>query len=106
MFHRGWQAKVWIDKWGYASCDKGWHICCSDLPSPGDRLVGLMVKASASKMADPDFDSRFRRGSFARSSHTCDLKLVVQWHPCQVPGVIESVLGVVGPASVYCDQVR
>ena len=26
--------------------------------------------------------------------------------PCQAPGVITSVLGLVGPVSVYCDWVR
>ena len=44
---------------------------------------------------------------FPGSSHTCDLKkLTLQWLPCQAPGVIGSVLGLVGLASVYCDWVR
>ena len=29
--------------------------------------------------------------------------MVLQWLPCQVPGVIGSVLGLVGVVSVYCD---
>ena len=33
-------------------------------------------------------------------------KLALQWLPCQVPGVIGSALGLVGPVSVYCDWVR
>ena len=33
-------------------------------------------------------------------------KLAFQWLPCQAPGVIGSVLGLVGPVSVYCDWVR
>ena len=33
-------------------------------------------------------------------------KLALQWLPCQAPGVIGSVLGLVGPVSVYCDWVR
>ena len=33
-------------------------------------------------------------------------KLALQWLPCQEPGVIGSVLGPVGPVSVYCDWVR
>ena len=33
-------------------------------------------------------------------------KLVLQWLPCQAPGVIGSALGLVGPVSVYCDWVR
>ena len=31
-----------------------------------DSLVGLVVKASASRAADPGFDSRLRRGGFFR----------------------------------------
>ena len=34
------------------------------------------------------------------------LKLELQLLPCQAPGVIGSVLGLVGPVSVYCDWVR
>ena len=30
-------------------------------------------------------------------------KLALQWLPCQAPGVIRSMLGLVGPVSVYCD---
>ena len=30
----------------------------------------------------------------------------LQWLPCQAPGVIGSVLGLVGLVSVYCDWVR
>ena len=33
-------------------------------------------------------------------------KLALRWLPCQAPGVIGSVLGLVGPVSVYCDWVR
>ena len=32
--------------------------------------------------------------------------MALQWLPCQAPGVIGSVLGLVGPVSVYCDWVR
>ena len=39
-----------------------------------DRLVGLVVKASASRAQDPGFESRLRR-DFAGSSHTSDLKI-------------------------------
>ena len=34
------------------------------------------------------------------------LKMTLQWLPCQAPGVIEPVLGLVGPVSVYCDWAR
>ena len=33
-------------------------------------------------------------------------KLTLQWLPCQAPGVIGSVLELVGPVSEYCDWVR
>ena len=39
-----------------------------------DRLVGLVVKASALRAADPGFESRLRR-DFSGSSHTSDLKI-------------------------------
>ena len=32
--------------------------------------------------------------------------MALQWLPCQAPGVIGSVLGLVDPVSVYCDWVR
>ena len=39
-----------------------------------DRLVGLVVKASASREEDPGFESRLRR-DFSGSSYTSDLKI-------------------------------
>ena len=41
----------------------------------GDRLVGLVVKASASRAEDPGFESRLRRDFFSGSSHTSDSKI-------------------------------
>ena len=38
------------------------------------RLVGPEVKASASRAADPGFDSRLRREDFSGWSHSSDLK--------------------------------
>ena len=38
-------------------------------------LIGLVVKASASRGLDPEFDSSLWRGNFSRSSHTSDLKI-------------------------------
>ena len=72
---------------------------------PLNHLAGLVVKASASGAEDPGFESRLWY-DFSASSHTSDLKLALQWLPCQVPGVIGSALGLVGPVSVYCDWVR
>ena len=72
--------------------------------SHGNRLVGLVVKVSALRVEDPGFKSRLRRDFFwggGGSSHTSDLKLALQWLPCQVPG-IGSALGLVDPVSVYC----
>ena len=67
------------------------------------RLVGLVVKASATGAEDPGFESRCAE-IFPGSSHTSDLK--PHWLPCQAPGVIGSVLGRVGPVSIYCDWVK
>ena len=39
-----------------------------------NRLVGLVVKASASRVEDPEFESRLRR-DFSGLIHTSDLKL-------------------------------
>ena len=41
---------------------------------PGHRLVGLVVKASASRAEDPGLESRLRRDFFPGLSHTSDLK--------------------------------
>ena len=41
---------------------------------PNHRLVGLLVKASASRAEDPGFESRLRR-DFSASSHTSDSKI-------------------------------
>ena len=74
----------------------------------GHRLVGLVVKASASRVEDAGFESRLRRDFFG-SSHTSDLKkkkVALQWLPWQAPGVIGSALGLVGPVSVSCHWVR
>ena len=34
------------------------------------------------------------------------IKVIIKWVHYQTPGVIESVLGLVGPMSVYCDLLR
>ena len=47
------------------------HVTCNDESLLIEhRLVGLVVKASVSGAEGPEFDSRFRRGDFSRSSHT------------------------------------
>ena len=82
-----------------------------------DRLVGLVVKAYDSRAEDPGFESRLlldfffggggggRGGGGGGSSHTSDLNIGAPVATCQVPGVIGSALGLVGPVSVYCDWV-
>ena len=45
-----------------------------DLRFTFHRLVGLVVKASASRVEDPGFESRLRQ-NFSGSSHTSDLKI-------------------------------
>ena len=70
------------------------------------RLVGLVVKASASRAEDPGFESRLRRDFFRGRVMPVTSTLALQWLPCQAPGVIGSALGLVGPVSVYCDWVR
>ena len=72
----------------------------------GNRLVGLVVKASASGAEDPGFKSRLRRDFSGGESYRWLKNLALQWLPCQAPGVIGSALGLVGPVSVYCDWVR
>ena len=73
---------------------------------PADRLVGLVVKASASRAKGPGFESRLRRDFVGVEVIPVTKKLALQWLPCQAPGVIGSALGLVGPVSVYCDWVR
>ena len=66
--------------------------------------VGLVVKASESRVEGSGFDPRLRRGDSSGSSHTSDLR---NWHfNCKAPGVLGSALGLVSPVSVYCDWVR
>ena len=71
-----------------------------------DRLVGPMVKASASKAYDPGFDPRLRHGNFSVSSHTSDLKIGT---PVAIlPGAWRYMVsaGTGWQVSVYCDWVR
>ena len=81
----------------------GKRICLFVFPY---RLVGLVVKASASRAEGPGFESRLRRDFFRGRVIPVTYKLALQWLPCQAPGVIGSALGLVGPLSVYCDWVR
>ena len=64
-------------------------------------LVGLVVKASASRAEDPGFESRLRR-DFSGSNHTSDLK---NWHSGGYPVRRLAILGQC-PVSVCRDWVR
>ena len=74
------------------------------------RLVGLVVKSSASRVKDPGFKSPlvpweflgFWIESYGRFKNC----VVFQWLPVRVPDVIGSGVGLVGSVSVYCDWVR
>ena len=46
------------------------------------------------------------RNQFALWCPDLVIPVTLQWLPCQAPGVAVSVLGPVGPVSVYCDWVR
>ena len=63
-------------------------------------LVGLVVKASASRAEGPGFES-CRLRDFSGSSHTSDLNVGTPVATFQAPGVMGPVLGLVGPVSVY-----
>ena len=80
-------------------------ICDSTVNTP-NRLVGLVVKAFASRAEDPRFESRLHREFFRGQVIPVTEKLSFQWLPCQAPGIKGSVLGLVGRVSVYCDWVR
>ena len=71
-----------------------------------NRFVGVVVRASASRTEDPGIQSRLHRDFFRGRVRPVTSKSALQWLPCQAPGVIGSVLGLVGPVSIYCDWVR
>ena len=73
-------------------------VCTLSFLLPCDRLVGLVVKASTSRAEDSACAGLVPGRVIPVTS-----KLALQWLPCQAPGVIRSVLGLVGPVSVYCD---
>ena len=70
-----------------------------------DRLVGLVVKAPASRDEDPGSESRLRR-DFSGSSYTGDSKIGTP--VATLPDALRytSAMGLVGPVSVNCDWVR
>ena len=73
---------------------------------PFDRLVGLLVKAYASRAEDPGFESRMRLDFSRVKSYQWLQNWHLKWLPCQAPGVMGSSQGLVGQVSVYCGWVR
>ena len=53
---------------------RAWGFRQLPVLTQGDRLGGLVVKASASRAEGPGFESRLRR-DFSGSSHTSDFKI-------------------------------
>ena len=70
-----------------------------------DRLVGLVAKASASRVEAPGFESRSRRDFSGDKTYQRLKKLALQWLPCQAPDVVGLMLGLVVLVSVYCKWV-
>ena len=91
------QTDVSERRWIFRQTGRGAADDC--LPS-AHRLVGLVVKASASGAEDLGFESRLHHGDFFGLSQTIDLKIGT---PAGV--FVEPALGLVGPVSVYCDWV-
>ena len=81
-------------------------LLCRGVRLSSYRLVGLVVKASASRAEDPGFESRLHR-DFSGSNHTSDFKigtpvatLPVAWHRMVSAGTGRS------RCPVHCDWVR
>ena len=77
----------------------------STIPSLSDRLVDLVVKASASRAEGPEFKSCLRL-DFSGSSHTSNFKIgtPVTTLPGAWPYRVSAGTG--RPVSIYCDKVR
>ena len=69
-------------------------------------LCGPVVKASASRAADPGSIPCTPRGAFSWSSLTSDLQTGKPVAVATQPGVVGSALGLFVQVSVYCDWVR
>ena len=78
-----------------------------DALTKGDRLVGLVVKASASRTEDPRFESRLRR-DFSGSSHTSDFNIGTPVAP--LPGAwrcrVSAGTGRPGVSILWLDEVE
>ena len=82
------QCRWWIDGWTVKTVVT-WRSSASMIPAPGllrfasdqNRLVGLVVKASASRAKDPGFESRLRRDFFGVESY----QWLKNWHSSGYP---------------------
>ena len=87
------------------------YMCKSEAPSSHFTavlhcLTGPVVKVSTSTVAYLGSISAFALRIFLGRVIPVTYKLLLQWLPCQAPDEIGSVLGLVGPVSVYCECVR
>ena len=71
-----------------------------------DCLVGLVIKASALRAADPGFGSRLCSEYFSGSSHTSDLKIGTPVVTLPGDQHCRVSVGLVSLVSAYCDRVR
>ena len=74
----------------------------------------IMLKHKVAYCSDRYTENRDKQSSFDAGSLStlpvrvtpADETLILEWLPCRAPGIIGSVVGSVGLASVYCDRVR
>ena len=93
---------------GEARAGKPYQEDAVAFPCYSYRLVGLVVMSSAPRAEEPGFESRLRRDFFRGRVIPVTSKLTLRWLPCQAPGVIGSVLELVGlSVSLLClDEVE
>ena len=72
----------------------------------GDRLLASWLRRPPRQRKIPGSNPASAVGIFPGRVIPVTSKLALQWLPCQAPGFIWSVLGLVGPVSVYCDWAR
>ena len=63
-------------------------------------------RASNWRVVDLDSIPSFSVDHFPGRVIPLAYRLVLQWLSCHVPGAVGSVLGLVGPVSIYCEWVR
>ena len=71
-----------------------------------DRLIGLVVETSVWRATDLGSVPAFGVNQNPGRVTPVTSKLVIQWLPCQAPGLVGSAVGLVSSVSVFCDWVR